>query len=346
MWALKTADQLTFTCLASTAPLLRLIWPLRPHSGRMLWRRAQRPLWQLLLPTMQLQRQLTWILPNFATRVNFVPLVPESTGAWDRVAGQLLLQIACSAATRTGDDSAALHSDLLQEVSVLIRSHRARAVLNLPPCWASGVNTLLLGSWYAVGAGPLLRWFQRAYSRWHCWSAGCYGSFVWGLSPCFPQWAVCSSLSQGNSMQFLLFAPLTSPADSATLGLSKTPEHLFFFWLLHRSMTLGSVWHLTALFTFSRLIPVSKLLRVTPGELLTNVSDQISVTWDVQIDPDELDLRWHDSSGDTFILRNINLCQLLHTHRPQWCRQQDTGNVSSQNFYWFYSAVHPAPILP
>ena len=80
MSALKTADQLTFFCLASTAPLLRLIWPSRPHSG-------------------------------------------------DRVAGQLLLQIACRAAARTGDDSAALHSDLLQELSVLIRSHRARAVL-------------------------------------------------------------------------------------------------------------------------------------------------------------------------------------------------------------------------
>ena len=47
---------------------------------------------------------------------------------------------------------------------------------------------------------------------------------------------------------------------------------------------------------------MSKLLRVTPGDLISNVSDQISVTWDVQIDPDELDLRWHDSSGDTFVL--------------------------------------------
>ena len=58
MSALKTADQLTFFCLASTAPLLRLIWPSRPHSGRMLWCREQRRLWQLLQP-MQLQRQLT-----------------------------------------------------------------------------------------------------------------------------------------------------------------------------------------------------------------------------------------------------------------------------------------------
>ena len=29
-------------------------------------------------------------------------------------------------------------------------------------------------------------------------------------------------------MQFLLFAPLASPADSANLGLSKTPDYLFF----------------------------------------------------------------------------------------------------------------------
>ncbi|CAK9032862.1 Nipped-B-like protein B [Durusdinium trenchii] len=59
--------------------------------------------------------------------VQFVPLVAESTGAWERAASQLLLQIACSAAARTGDDSATLHSDLLQELSVIIRSHRARA---------------------------------------------------------------------------------------------------------------------------------------------------------------------------------------------------------------------------
>ena len=63
----------------------------------------------------------------------------------------------------------------------------------------------------------------------------------------------------------------------------------------------------TALFTFSRLIPVSKLLRVTLEDFISNVSDHISVTWDVQIDPDKLDLRWHDSSGDTFVLRNTNL---------------------------------------
>ena len=34
-----------------------------------------------------------------------------------------------------------------------------------------------------------------------------------------------------------------------------------------------------ALFTFCRLILVPKLLRVTPGEFISNVSDRISVTW-------------------------------------------------------------------
>ena len=61
--------------------------------------------------------------------VRFVPIVAESTGAWDREAGQILLQIACSAAARTGDAASTLHSELLQELSVIIRSHRARAVL-------------------------------------------------------------------------------------------------------------------------------------------------------------------------------------------------------------------------
>ena len=61
--------------------------------------------------------------------VRFVPVVAESTGAWEREAGQLILQIACNAAARLGDSASVLHSELLQELSVLIRSHRARAVL-------------------------------------------------------------------------------------------------------------------------------------------------------------------------------------------------------------------------
>jgi hypothetical protein len=42
---------------------------------------------------------------------------------------KLLLQISRSAAARTGDDASSLHGGLFQELSVVIRGHRARAVL-------------------------------------------------------------------------------------------------------------------------------------------------------------------------------------------------------------------------
>ena len=53
-------------------------------------------------------------------------VVAESTGAWEPEASKLLLQLSRSTAARTGEDAAALK---LQELSVVIRSHRARAVL-------------------------------------------------------------------------------------------------------------------------------------------------------------------------------------------------------------------------
>jgi hypothetical protein len=54
--------------------------------------------------------------------VHFMPVVAESTGAWEPEASKLLLQLSRSTAARTGDDAATLHSDLLQELSVVIRS--------------------------------------------------------------------------------------------------------------------------------------------------------------------------------------------------------------------------------
>ena len=61
--------------------------------------------------------------------VHFMPVVAESTGAWEPEASKLLLQLSPSTAAQAGEDAAALHADLLQELSVVIRSHRARAVL-------------------------------------------------------------------------------------------------------------------------------------------------------------------------------------------------------------------------
>ena len=56
-------------------------------------------------------------------------MVAESTGAWEPEAGKLLLHLSRSAAARTEGEGGLLHSSLLQELCVVVRSHRARAVL-------------------------------------------------------------------------------------------------------------------------------------------------------------------------------------------------------------------------
>ena len=64
-----------------------------------------------------------------AQGVRYVPLVAEATGTWDPAAAKVLKDIARAVAAREGGDSRELHGELLQELSVLVRSHRARAVL-------------------------------------------------------------------------------------------------------------------------------------------------------------------------------------------------------------------------
>jgi hypothetical protein len=41
---------------------------------------------------------------------------------------------------------------------------------------------------------------------------------------------------------------------------------------------------------------------IRPEILLSGISEYIRQTWGIQIDPDELDLRWCDMTGDTFAL--------------------------------------------
>lgn len=72
----------------------------------------------------------------------------------------------------------------------------------------------------------------------------------------------------------------------------------------------------------------TRLMVITPGILLSGISEYIRKTWEIQLDPDELDLRWNDSSGDTGVLsNNINIIQLLTMYRPSWCREQDIGTL-------------------
>ena len=105
------------TCVAGGAKTLRptvvrdAVYRWADHAG--LQSEKERP--HLLLPQrsedvdIRLRRPADIFLPSFN--------------------GQILLQIARRAAARAGDDAAALYNELLQELSVLLRIHRARAIL-------------------------------------------------------------------------------------------------------------------------------------------------------------------------------------------------------------------------
>ena len=115
--ALNIVDLPIYICRASTTPLLRLTWPSRPHSDRRSWDRQLCRLWRQLL-NMLPKRGHTSTRPTFVLSKGFAssPWWPKSTGAWDREAGHILLQISRSAAARTGEDAGVLHGDLLHEL--------------------------------------------------------------------------------------------------------------------------------------------------------------------------------------------------------------------------------------
>ena len=89
-----------------------------------------------------------------------------------------------------------------------------------------------------------------------------------------------------------------------------------------------------SLFTFSKLLQPPHLLRTAVAQLLHEVSDQILVAWGLQLDPDDMDLRWHDANGDTFNLEDPHsIYQLLHLHRPDWCRRHDKGPLLNSTIF-------------
>ena len=59
----------------------------------------------------------------------FVPMVVETTGTWDKGAAVVLNHIARAVAARTGEDAGAAQTALMQELSVVVRTWRARAAL-------------------------------------------------------------------------------------------------------------------------------------------------------------------------------------------------------------------------
>ena len=81
-----------------------------------------------------------------------------------------------------------------------------------------------------------------------------------------------------------------------------------------------------ALFTYNVLVHPYHTETLTVNILLYYISQHITYTWDRYLEPTSMDLRWQDSTGDTFVLRNEQtLIDLLREHRPHWTEGQDFG---------------------
>ena len=81
-----------------------------------------------------------------------------------------------------------------------------------------------------------------------------------------------------------------------------------------------------ALFTYSCLLKPSQIQITSVRDLLCCIGEYIYKTWGSYVEPDDMDLRWSDCTGDTFILRNHqSISKLLAEHRPHWARAQETG---------------------
>jgi hypothetical protein len=84
------------------------------------------------------------------------------------------------------------------------------------------------------------------------------------------------------------------------------------------------------IFTFSKMVVFSNLLH--------DLSDHISVTWNVQLDPDDLSLRYSDLTGDVVDLDSLySVLGTLQPFCPEWCRRQDDGF----NSYLFTDLTQP-----
>ena len=81
-----------------------------------------------------------------------------------------------------------------------------------------------------------------------------------------------------------------------------------------------------AMFTYARLLSPAHLQATTAGALLSGISQYIFHTWGINIDPDYLDLRWTDATGDVFALRSYRtVSRLLQENHPNWTQAQDVG---------------------
>ena len=97
-----------------------------------------------------------------------------------------------------------------------------------------------------------------------------------------------------------------------------------------------------ALFTYNVLIHPYHTETLTVNILLYYISQHITYTWDRYLEPSSMDLRWQDSTGDTFVLRNEQtLIELLREHRPHWTEGQEFGILLPNEIRPFTSPNQP-----
>ena len=89
-----------------------------------------------------------------------------------------------------------------------------------------------------------------------------------------------------------------------------------------------------ALFTYSFLVHPAQTQTLTVDIMLYYISQHITYTWDCYLEPSSMDLRWQDSTGDTFVLsKGQILIDLLREHRTHWTEGQDQGLLNTiRNF--------------
>ena len=95
-----------------------------------------------------------------------------------------------------------------------------------------------------------------------------------------------------------------------------------------------------ALFTY--LVHPAQTQTLTVDILLYYISQHITYTWDCYLEPSSMDLRWQDSTGDTFVLRNGQiLIDLLREHRPHWTEGQEFSILSPNEIRAFDNPNQP-----
>ena len=96
-----------------------------------------------------------------------------------------------------------------------------------------------------------------------------------------------------------------------------------------------------SIFTYAKLLARDKLQMLIES-LIEEVSDQMTVTWGITIDPEELRLVWYNPAGRSFIVNRLMVQVALDCARTSGCQEQDHGPNVTPTIFMHVSqpAVH------